>query len=135
MARALLERPKVLVLDEATASVDGETDAQIQRTLRELPQLRDATVLSVAHRLATIIDFGRVLVMDRGRAAEAGAPAELLDAGGSSPRSSTRPGSRAAARARRARGGGARGRAGPRGPAARERARGAALQMLVRCGF
>jgi ABC-type transport system involved in cytochrome bd biosynthesis fused ATPase/permease subunit len=80
MARALLERPRVLVLDEATASVDGDTDARIQRMLRELPRLRpgEVTVVSVAHRLNTIMDFDEVLVMSEGAAAEMGPPAELL---------------------------------------------------------
>ena len=80
MARALLERPRVLVLDEATASVDGDTDARIQRMLRELPHLRsgEVTVISVAHRLNTIMDFDEVLVMADGAAAEMGPPARLL---------------------------------------------------------
>jgi ABC-type multidrug transport system fused ATPase/permease subunit len=77
LARALLSRPKVLVLDEATASVDGETDAFIQKMLRT--RFKDTTLLTVAHRLHTIMDNDLVLVMDAGHAVEFGSPKELLE--------------------------------------------------------
>jgi len=80
LARALLQRPKVLILDEATSSLDAATDAAIQRTLRSLPQLRDTTVLCVAHRLRTIIDFDLVCVLHDGRCVEFGPPVELASA-------------------------------------------------------
>eukprot|EP00741_Cyanophora_paradoxa_P012037 tig00020592_g11632.t1 len=76
LARALLRRCRVLVLDEATASVDVHTDAVIQKTVRE--EFRDATVLTIAHRLETIADADRVLVLERGRVVEAGPPRALL---------------------------------------------------------
>lgn len=77
LARALLSQPKVLVLDEATASIDGETDAFIQKMLRtRFPQ---TTLLTIAHRLNTVVDYDCVLVMDAGRAAEFDAPAKLLE--------------------------------------------------------
>ncbi|KAH8074066.1 ATPase [Aureococcus anophagefferens] len=78
IARALLRRPKVLVMDEATSSVDGGTDAEIQAMLRELPQLAATTVISVAHRLHTIIDYDAIAVLDDGACVELGSPHDLL---------------------------------------------------------
>jgi len=77
LARALLSQPRVLVLDEATASIDGETDAFIQKMLRT--RFPNTTLLTIAHRLNTIMDYDCVLVMDAGRAAEFDAPAKLLE--------------------------------------------------------
>ena len=80
LARSTLEKPRMLVLDEATASVDGETDAMIQKMIRET--FVDTTILCVAHRLQTIIDFDKVLVVDDGRIGEEGSPYELLKGNG-----------------------------------------------------
>ena len=77
LARALLSKPRLLILDEATASIDGETDAFIQEMLRT--RFVDTTLVTVAHRLNTIMDYDLILVMDSGRAAEFGSPAELLE--------------------------------------------------------
>lgn len=65
-----------VVLDEATAQVDRETDTLIQETLRR--NLKGTAILSIAHRLDTIIDFDRVIVMDKGKIIEFDSPAELL---------------------------------------------------------
>ncbi|ODO00841.1 ATP-binding cassette transporter [Cryptococcus wingfieldii CBS 7118] len=76
MARAILKRNKVILMDEATASIDYETDALISKTIRE--EFSDSTILTIAHRIHTIIDFDKVIVMDRGNIAEFASPAELL---------------------------------------------------------
>ncbi|KAL3942720.1 MAG: hypothetical protein SGBAC_003127 [Bacillariaceae sp.] len=76
IARSLLRKPKILVMDEATASIDNETDAAIQEMIRE--NFADATVLTIAHRLNTIMDSDRVLVLDEGRIAELDTPQNLL---------------------------------------------------------
>ena len=77
LARALLKDSKILVLDEATAAVDVETDNLIQSTIREA--FANCTTLTIAHRLNTIIDSDRVLVLDRGTKLEYDTPANLLD--------------------------------------------------------
>uniref|UniRef100_A0A7N9AWT7 ABC-type glutathione-S-conjugate transporter n=1 Tax=Mastacembelus armatus TaxID=205130 RepID=A0A7N9AWT7_9TELE len=76
LARALLRKTKILVLDEATAAVDLETDTLIQSTIRT--QFEDCTVLTIAHRLNTIMDYTRVIVMDRGNISEMDSPANLI---------------------------------------------------------
>jgi ATP-binding cassette subfamily C (CFTR/MRP) protein 1 len=76
LARALLKQTHVLVLDEATASVDMATDALIQRTLRQ--QFAKTTIITIAHRLNTIMDYDKIVVMDRGVISEVGSPSELI---------------------------------------------------------
>nr|XP_020463909.1 multidrug resistance-associated protein 1-like [Monopterus albus] len=76
LARALLRKTKVLVLDEATAAVDMETDNLIQSTIHS--QFEDCTVLTIAHRLNTIMDYTRVLVLDKGEMAEFDSPSNLI---------------------------------------------------------
>jgi len=78
LARALVRRSRLLLLDEATSSVDTDTDELIQRTIRDEFGARGCTVLTIAHRLRTILDADKVLVMDEGRVAEFAAPAVLL---------------------------------------------------------
>ena len=74
LARALLKQPKVLMMDEATASIDYNTDSKIQETIRELK----STIITIAHRLQTIVDYDKVLVLDKGSVVEYGHPHELL---------------------------------------------------------
>ncbi|KAL8091101.1 ABC transporter C family member 12-like isoform X1 [Apium graveolens] len=76
LARALLRRSKILVLDEATAAVDVSTDALIQNTVRE--EFKTCTMLIIAHRLNTIIDSDKILVLDAGQVREYDAPEKLL---------------------------------------------------------
>ncbi|XP_047464661.1 ATP-binding cassette sub-family C member 3 isoform X1 [Mugil cephalus] len=76
LARALLRKTRILILDEATAAIDLETDDLIQSTIRT--QFEDCTVFTIAHRLNTIMDYTRVLVLDKGQVAEFDTPANLM---------------------------------------------------------
>ena len=80
LARVVLRRAKILVLDEATSSLDAVTDNLVSETIRT--QFASATVITIAHRLHTIVDSDLVIVLDRGRLAESGTPAELVATGG-----------------------------------------------------
>jgi ABC-type multidrug transport system fused ATPase/permease subunit len=68
LARALVRRSKVIILDEATASVDHATDERIQQTLRS--EFKESTLITIAHRLRTIMDYDKVLVLDEGKVVE-----------------------------------------------------------------
>lgn len=76
LARALLNTSKILVLDEATASIDVETDHVVQETIRT--EFRDKTIITIAHRLETILDSDRVLVLDKGQVKEFASPKDLM---------------------------------------------------------
>jgi subfamily B ATP-binding cassette protein MsbA len=80
IARALYKDAPILILDEATSALDNESERLVQDALQKLMQGR--TTLIVAHRLSTIEHADRVIVMERGRIVEQGAPAELLARGG-----------------------------------------------------
>lgn len=77
LARALVRGSQIIVCDEATSSVDMETDDKIQRTMASA--FRGKTLLCIAHRLRTIINYDRICVMDKGRIAEIGTPMELFE--------------------------------------------------------
>lgn len=80
LARAIVARPRLMFLDEATSAVDMATDALIQRSIRE--EFTDTTLLVIAHRLSTIADFDRILVLSDGKVAEYGSPRELWELDG-----------------------------------------------------
>lgn len=80
LARAILSKNKILVLDEATASVDRRTDQLLQEALHKT--FHDGTILAVAHRLDTVIDNDMILVLGSGKVLEFGPPADLIRSGG-----------------------------------------------------
>ncbi|KAL5499199.1 hypothetical protein ACEPAH_1717 [Sanghuangporus vaninii] len=78
LARAIVRRSKLLILDEATAAIDYDTDALIQKTLRTEFE-KDTTLLTIAHRLQTIVDYDKIMVLDAGELVEFGSPKELME--------------------------------------------------------
>ncbi|KAJ2384658.1 Canalicular multispecific organic anion transporter 1, partial [Coemansia sp. RSA 2559] len=80
LCRALLWRRKIVFLDEATANVDSKTDQIMQSVIRK--EFKDCTILTIAHRLGTIMDSDRILVVDNGRIVEFDTPANLLERNG-----------------------------------------------------
>ncbi|KAF8242865.1 P-loop containing nucleoside triphosphate hydrolase protein [Wilcoxina mikolae CBS 423.85] len=80
LARSIVSRPKILILDEATSAVDMETDSLIQKSIRE--EFTECTTLVIAHRLQTVIDYDRILVLGDGKVLEYDSPAKLIQAKG-----------------------------------------------------
>ncbi|KAJ2033433.1 Transporter of the ATP-binding cassette (ABC) [Coemansia sp. S155-1] len=80
LCRLLMRRRQIIVLDEATADVDLETDRSIQELIRK--EFCDCTVLTIAHRLDTVKNSDRIIVMDKGEIAEIGTPKELMEKDG-----------------------------------------------------
>jgi ABC-type multidrug transport system fused ATPase/permease subunit len=78
LARPLVNQPRVLLLDDATAVIDGASDATLRAALREHVQPTGTAILTVAHRLSTARDTDRIMVLDAGRVLEQGTPAQLL---------------------------------------------------------
>ena len=78
LARALLTPSNILVLDEATAAVDVQTDSMLQATLRS-SAFSEKTIITIAHRINTILDSDRILVLEKGRIAEFDSPSALVD--------------------------------------------------------
>src|SRR4030081_1329737 len=79
-ARALLKNPSVLILDEATSNIDSESESLIQEALRRLERRR--TMIVIGHRLSSIMDADRIVVLEDGEVAEVGTHADLLERGG-----------------------------------------------------
>lgn len=82
LARALVGDPSVLILDEATAAVDGATEAAIKRAIRSQLDERGGVAITIAHRLSTAVEADRIIVMEAGRIVESGEPAGLIKRGG-----------------------------------------------------
>ncbi|RFU76786.1 multidrug resistance-related [Trichoderma arundinaceum] len=80
LGRALLKKSSILILDEPTSNIDNQTDAQIQRVIKS--EFKDRTVIMIAHRLDSLLDFDKIAVLEEGAIAEIGAPKELLEEGG-----------------------------------------------------
>jgi len=78
IARALLRRPRLLVFDEATSSLDSITEEEITRTIRDVGERSDVMTILIAHRLSTVMHAGRIYVLERGRIVEQGSHAELV---------------------------------------------------------
>jgi ATP-binding cassette subfamily B protein len=79
IARALLRRPRLLVFDEATSSLDSLTEEEVGETIRDVAAGQDVITILIAHRLSTIMHADRILVLERGRIVETGTHASLLD--------------------------------------------------------
>ncbi|KAI2746619.1 hypothetical protein DTO013E5_183 [Penicillium roqueforti] len=77
LARALLKKSNIFILDEPTSSLDAETDARVQKVIRQ--EFQSCTIIMVAHRVHTMLDFDRVVVLDSGRIIEEGHPSDLLN--------------------------------------------------------
>jgi len=80
LARAIVRGAKILILDEATASVDADTDNAIQASIRT--ELKHATLITIAHRLQTIADYDKIMVLDAGKVVEFDSPLKLLETEG-----------------------------------------------------
>lgn len=80
IARAIIQKPKILLMDEATANIDSKTDQIIQKIIKT--EFRDSTVVTIAHRLNTIIQYDRVVLLNNGEIKDQGSPAEMLERDG-----------------------------------------------------
>ncbi|KAI9179643.1 Transporter of the ATP-binding cassette (ABC) [Blastocladiella emersonii ATCC 22665] len=78
IARALLKSAKIVVMDESTASIDAISDTKIQSVIRESPEFAGSSIICIAHRIKTVADFDRIIVLDAGRVVEEGSPYALM---------------------------------------------------------
>jgi ABC-type multidrug transport system fused ATPase/permease subunit len=79
LCRAIIQRPEILIFDEATSSLDASTDEMIQRGLRLATSQYESSLLIIAHRLKTVADYDQILVLDNGRITEPRSPRELFE--------------------------------------------------------
>ena len=77
MVRAILRKSKIIVMDEATSNIDYNTEKLIQKTILKI--LRGSTIITIAHRINTILDYDRIFVLDKGELIEEGTPRQLID--------------------------------------------------------
>eukprot|EP00931_Biecheleriopsis_adriatica_P049058 TRINITY_DN28367_c0_g1_i2.p1 TRINITY_DN28367_c0_g1~~TRINITY_DN28367_c0_g1_i2.p1 ORF type:complete len:301 (-),score=45.06 TRINITY_DN28367_c0_g1_i2:35-937(-) len=82
LARALVRRPRILILDEATSALDRQTEASVQAAIAEYQRRTSATCVLIAHRLSTVVDADKIVVLSEGRVAEEGSHSSLLRRGG-----------------------------------------------------
>jgi ABC-type multidrug transport system fused ATPase/permease subunit len=80
IARAIIAKPKILLMDEATSNIDQKTDSVIQSLIKE--KLEGTTVVTIAHRLITIVQYDKLIILDNGKKIEEGSPLELMENGG-----------------------------------------------------
>jgi ATP-binding cassette, subfamily B, bacterial len=78
IARAILKNAQILILDEATSSLDSETETEIQNSINKVLEKNNTTVIAIAHRLSTIKHLDRIVVMDQGKIIEDGSFEELI---------------------------------------------------------
>lgn len=83
LARALVRDNRIIIIDEATSNVDPRTDSHVQRTINEHPRMRNKTIVTIAHRIGTVVGYDKVVVMDQGTIVEMGKPRDLWRQGGS----------------------------------------------------
>ena len=76
IARSMVNKPKIVLMDEATANIDSNTDSSLQKMLRK--EFKDSTIITIAHRIDTIINYDRLFVFDKGRLVEKGTLKELM---------------------------------------------------------
>ena len=76
IARAILRKTKIIIMDEATANIDYETEEIIQKAIGEI--MNDSTIITIAHRIKTIIKYDKILVLDKGVLMDFDSPEELL---------------------------------------------------------